>query len=140
MLATLLLPACGIVFSAEFEGTEVFRDLELEGDFVAGSPISATVTLRQPYPVPLAVSCRFEDRDISHEQRRVAFAERALAVYETVLEPDADHHLGDEDREPVDMEHRFEFTVAEPGNYFIACFTFAAPENGIGERFTIEAR
>jgi hypothetical protein len=138
LFLSLLLPACGVVFIADFEGTEVFRDIEIEGDFVAGSPISVALTVRQPYPVPVAISCRFENADISDDQRRVVFAERSLSVFETILEPNPGPGLGDEDVDPEDMEQRFEFTVDEPGEYFLACFTLAALENGIGQRFTVE--
>ena len=134
----LTLPACGIVFSAGFEGTEVFRDLELDGEFRAGSAVTATVTVTQPYAAPLAVSCRYENRDITDDQRKVAFSERALPVFDAVLEA----HTGPrpDDRENLAVETMsFEFTVSEPGDYFIACFTVAAPENGIGQRFTVEA-
>ena len=135
---TLALPACGIVFSAEFEGTEVFREMEMEGDLVAGTPIQVTVTMTQPYPVPLAVSCRYENTDITEEQRKVAFNERALPVYETVLQPRPGQAPGDDPDEMEEVRRGFELIVPEPGDYFLACFSVAAPENGIGRRFTIE--
>jgi len=138
MFIALVLPACGIVFSADFEGTEVFRDLELAGEFTAGSPVTVTVTLTQAYPVPVALYCGYEDVDISDDERQVAFSERAQPVYEAVLGANPGDPAG-EDKGAEAEALRFDFTVNEPGDYFIACFTVAAPENGIGRRFTVEA-
>src|SRR5690606_38353049 len=132
VLLCLALPACGVAFSFEFDGTEVFRDLELEGDMQPGTPIAVTLTVRQPYPVPLAISCRYENTDLTDDQRKVIFAERAIPVYDTVLPPAPESRLGEDAEDPPDIEHRFEFAVEEPGEYFIACFTVAAPEHGIG--------
>ena len=138
----LALPACGIVFSSDFEGTEVFRELVLDGDalvdgkFAVDSPIAVTLTAKRAYPVPVAVSCRYEDVDITDDQRRLAFNERALSVFDTVLDANPGQQPGD-DESVEDQVFRFEFAVTEPGDYFIACFTVAAPENGIGRGFTV---
>jgi hypothetical protein len=141
ILILLALPACGIVFSAEFDGTEVFRDFELAGEetddgfFLTGSQVEVTLTVNQGYPVPLAVSCRYENVDITDDERRVAFSERTLSVFETVLPGNPGHEPGD-DESLEDQVFEFEFMAPEPGDYFIACFVVAAPENGIGRGFT----
>ncbi len=138
----LALPACGIAFSSDFDGTEVFRDFSLDspdlvdGDFPAGSPIEVSLTVNQAYPVPVAISCRYEDVDITDDQRKVAFNERATSVFETVLPANPGHEPGDDEDVP-DQDFDFEFTVSQPGDYFIACFTVAAPENGTGRGFTV---
>jgi hypothetical protein len=133
------LPACGIAFSSDFTGTEVFRDLHLESDFLTGSPIAVELEVSVSYPVPLAISCRYEDTDITDDQRAVAFNERTTSVFETALQAQP---AGEPSQDKVgDTEtFSFEFSVPEPGDYFIACFTVASPENGIGQGFTIEER
>ena len=141
LLLLLTLPACGIVFTAEFKGTEVFREFELasdqmdDGSFLAGTPIEMRLRVNQAYPVPVGISCRYENVEITDDQRQVAFNERALPVFETVLEANPGHEPGDDDGVP-DQTFEFEFAAPEAGDYFIACFVVSAPENGIGRGFT----
>jgi hypothetical protein len=130
------LSACGIAFSSDFTGTEVFRGLHLDSDFRAGSPIAVELTVSVNYPVPLAISCRYEDTHITDDQRAVAFNERTTSVFETVLpaqpgEEPSQHNPGET------RTFNFQFSVPKPGDYFVACFTVASPENGIGQGFTI---
>ena len=142
LLLLLALPACGVVFSSDFEGTEVFREFTLDsdeaiaGEFPVGATMEVTLTVNQAYPVPVAVSCRYENVDITDDERHVAFHERALSVFETVLEANPGHHPGD-DEDIEDETFEFGFAAPEPGDYFIACFVVSAPENGIGRGFTI---
>ncbi|MND09878.1 hypothetical protein D3C83_335400 [compost metagenome] len=44
-------------------------------------------------------------------------------------------HKPDDDVE--DEELTFRFTVDEPGDYFVACITPSAAENGLGVQFDI---
>jgi hypothetical protein len=138
VLVALALPGCGIVFSADFEGTEVFRDFEVEPRVPAGSPVAVAVTVSQPYPVPLAIACAYEDVELTDDERRVAFSERAQMVFEAVLEAGPPGQAGAED-DPPEQVLTFEFIVRDAGTYFLACYTVAAPENGIGRRFRAEA-
>lgn len=141
VLLLLSLPACGVIFSAEFEGTEVFRQFALDspnlvdGYFPVGTPIEVTFKVNQAYPVPLGITCRYENVDITDDQRQVAFNERAIPVFETVLEANPGNDPGDDEEIP-DQTFEFEFPAPEVGDYFIACFVIAAPENGIGRGFT----
>lgn len=145
LLFTVILlasPACGVQFSATFEGTEVFREFalgsddEVNGEFPSGSEVDVAVTLRQAYPVPLRISCGYENVDITDDERKVAFNERAITVFETTLPANPEYDPPDyEDVE--DQVFNFSFSEPEAGDYFIACFTVAAPENGIGRGFTI---
>ena len=143
VLLLLTLPACGVMVGASSEGTEVFREFALAGDetddgyFPEGSTIDVMLTVNQAYPVPVAVSCRYENVDITDDERRVAFNERAISVFETVLPANPDSEPGDDDG-VRDQTFEFEFAAPEPGDYFIACSTLAAPENGIGRGFTVE--
>jgi len=140
-LILLSLPACGIDFRSEFDGTEIFREFALDsesmrgGEFIAGTPIEVTLSANQAYPVPIAISCRYENVDITDDQRQVAFNERALSVFETVMEANPGHHPGETETDVRVFE--FDFMVMEPGDYFVACFTVAAPENGIGRGFAV---
>ena len=118
----------------------MFREFQLGGDtkagsFRAGSPIEVTLTVNQAYPVPIAVSCRYENVDITDDKRRLAFNERTLSVFETVLAANPGHEPG-EDEDVEDQIFEFEFVAPKPGDYFIACFVVAAPENGIGLGFS----
>jgi hypothetical protein len=122
------------VFGSPDPSTEVFRDIELDGDFVPGGEIEVTLEVTQAYPVPLAISCRYENTDITEDQERVAFNERTKSVYEGVLQANPGHEPGDEVGERT---IRFTFSESELGDYFIACFTVASPENGIGQGFPI---
>lgn len=137
LLLVVSLPACGVVISAGSEGTEVFKDFEVAGDFTPGSTVQVTVEVAQPYPVSLEINCAWEDTDLDDDERAVAFEERATVVYETILEANPDADPGEEES-AVESTIEFEFEVDEPATYFIACFTVAAPENRIGERFTVE--
>ena len=140
-LLLLTLPACGVVFSSAFDGTEIFREFALDsdsivdGEFIAGRPIEVTLRVSPVYPVPVAVSCRYEDVNITDDQRQVSFNERATSVFEVVLAENQDDRPGDTGAEVLTYE--FEFDAPQPGDYFIACFTVAAPENGIGRGFTV---
>lgn len=134
-LALLLLPACGVQFGGSFEGTEVFKDLELEGDRFANRELVLALEVNQAYPIPVRIACYYEDREnLTEDQEKVAFQERATLIGERVLPAsDADSPGDDVPRETL----RFAFSVPEPGNYFAACLTPAAPENGIGVEFDL---
>lgn len=116
-----------------FEGTEVFKSIVLQGDFTPNSVIDLRVEMEQPYEVPVWISCRYEDTDITDEERRIQFNERTISVYENTFEPGPG--ITSEESNPHVVE--FGFQVPEPGDYFIACFTGAAPEHGIGQGFSI---
>ena len=84
LLALLLaLPACGVSFRTEFKGTEVFKSISVSGNRVVGSELTLNLEVAQPYPVPVQVSCYFENEDdLTDDQKMVAFQERAAKVGE----------------------------------------------------------
>jgi hypothetical protein len=131
-----MLPACGVSFRSDFNGTEVFKDISLSGDRVAGNELTLKVTVAQPYPVPLKISCYYEDYDsLSDDQKSVAFQERAPVIGETILPPNE----GSNPQDKADKQAlSFKFTPGQAGDYFVACLTPAAPENGYGMAFTVK--
>ena len=135
LLALLLLPACGVSFITTFDGTELFKKLELQGDLYANRELILAVEVNQAYPVPVRVACYYEDQEhLTKEDRKVAFQERATLIGERVLDAsDADSPGDDVPRQTL----RFTFSIPEAGKYFAACLTPASPENGIGVSFEL---
>jgi hypothetical protein len=135
VLSIALLPACGVQFGGSFEGTELFKDLEVEGDLFANRELIISLEVNQAYRVPVQVACYYEDREnLTDDEKRVAFQERAVRIGERVLEPsDAESPGDDVPRETL----RFPFSIPVPGTYFAACLTPASPENGIGTEFEL---
>jgi hypothetical protein len=136
LLALLLLaPACGVSFGGGSEDTELFKDIEMEGDLYANRELVLSVEVNQAYPVPVKVACYYEDPDnLSEDEEKVAFHERAILIGERVL-PASDADSPDEDVPNETL--RFAFSVPQPGSYFAACLTPASPENGIGVDFEL---
>jgi hypothetical protein len=135
LLALLLLPACGVSFVSSFDGTELFKKLELQGDLYANRELILAVDVNQAYPVPVRVACYYEDREhLSKDEKKVAFQERATLIGERVLDAsDAESPGDDVQRQTL----RFTFAIPEAGKYFAACLTPASPENGIGVSFEL---
>ncbi|HLF79444.1 MAG TPA: hypothetical protein VJB57_18335 [Dehalococcoidia bacterium] len=133
LLLALLLPpltACGVSFSETFDGTEMFKTISLAGERAPNAQLTVTVAFTQTYPVPVELACFYESGDkLSDDDYRVAFQERAKRIGEVVLPP----YTPPLKREVVS----FDFSVPEPGNYFLACLTPAAADNGLGLLFTI---
>ncbi|HEX5369806.1 MAG TPA: hypothetical protein VFY10_10375 [Dehalococcoidia bacterium] len=131
-----VLAACNVAIFSNFDGTESLKELKLDGDFVAGHPLTISIEVNDAYPVPVRIACYYEDPDaVSDDQKRILFEERATEIGETVLPASPDTKPKDEvERQTLS----FPFTLDQPGNYFAACITPASPENGIGESFTIE--
>jgi hypothetical protein len=128
---------CGVSFHDQFFGTELFRSLEIDGEKVVDSDLTVTIMYTQGYPVPVRVACYYEDGSrLTEDQQKLAFQERATKVGETVL-PAAEG-----ERPGTDLPEKklsFHFSIDEPGNYFLACLTPAAPENGLGQAFEIRS-
>jgi hypothetical protein len=127
-----VLAGCGVSFHEDFDGTELFKTIWLSGDRVVDSTLTVTLTVTQTYAVPLELACYYENSDkLTDDDYRVAFQERAKRIGEAVLEPYAP---------PLEREVlTFDFSVPEPGKYFLACMTPASPDNGLGVQFTVRA-
>jgi hypothetical protein len=134
-LALFGLTACGITFSSGFDGTEMFKAIELTGDRHPGAELTVILGIELTYPVPVEIACFYEDEDnVTEDMQKLPFHERARPAGSTVLEPVRDTTPG------ADVERQelsFRFRAPEPGDYFIACLTPAAPENGIGVDFKV---
>lgn len=136
IVLSLVLAACGVIFRADFDGTEVFRRLEIEGERTAGSELTVRIEVQQGYPVPLRIGCFYENTDdLTGDQRNLVFQERAVLFGERVLPPAPDGRPWDKDRRRQTLT--FRFTPPRAGEYFVACATPAAPENGLGRALTI---
>ena len=137
LLLLLALPACGVSFRSNFSGTEVFKGIAISGDRVAGSELTLTVQVAQPYPVPLQIACYFEAEDtLTEDQKNVAFHERAPKIGETVLPP----NVGSNPQDKVEKQTlTYKFTPKRAGTYFAACLTPGASDNGYGVSFTVRA-
>jgi hypothetical protein len=124
-----------VQFGSSFDGTELFKDIDVEGDLYANRKIALTVEVNQAYALPVRIACYYEDREnLTDDEKKVAFQERATLIGERVL-PASDAESPGEDvpRETL----RFAFAIPAPGSYFAACLTPAAPENGIGVEFEL---
>jgi hypothetical protein len=138
LLLLLALPACGVSFRNEFKGTEVFKSISISGERVAGGELTLSVEVAQPYPVPVTVTCYFENEDgLTDDQKMVAFQERAAKIGETVLPANVDSNPQDKVEK---QKLTFKFIPETAGDYFAACMTPGAPENGYGTAFTVKAR
>jgi hypothetical protein len=136
LVPLLLVLSCGVTFGSDFEGTELFEELQVAGERVAGAQLTVNLFVTQAYPVPVKVACYYEDAKLSEEDKKVNFEERARFIGETVLPPAAGRKPDDE----VPAQRlSFTFSIAEPGRYFLACLTPGAAENGIGVSMTIRA-
>ena len=137
LLLLLALPACGVSFRSNFSGTEVFKGISISGDRVVGSELTLTVTIAQPYPVPLQISCYYEDEDsLTEDQKNIAFQERAPLIGQTVLPA----NVGSNPQDKVEKQTlTYKFTPRQPGTYFAACLTPGAADNGYGTSFTVRA-
>ncbi len=136
-LAVLALTACGVSFSDAYTGTETFKGLSLSGERRVGSELTIHLQVSQVYPVPVRIACYYEDGDrLTDDQKKMAFEERATFIGDTVLQPEA---LGTPTKKAVSQPISFQFSVPEPGSYFLACLTPAAVENGWGLEFKISS-
>jgi hypothetical protein len=136
VLLTALGVACGVTFGAPEEGTEVFKGLEVRGERVGGAPLTVSVEVTQCYPLPVRIGCYYEDdARLTDDEKKLAFAERATLIGETVL-PAAT--TGRPDEATAVQTISFDFQIDEAGDYVVACLTPAAPENGWSVRLQIE--
>jgi hypothetical protein len=137
LVLLLALPACGVSFRSEFKGTEVFKSISVSGNPVAGSELTLNVEVAQPYPVPVQIACYFENEDsLTDDQKMVAFQERAAKIGEIVLPA----NVNSDPQDKVEKQKlTFKFKPETPGDYFAACVTPGAPDNGYGTSFTVKA-
>src|SRR5687767_6951144 len=136
LLLLLALPGCGVSFRSNFTGTEIFKSVSLSGERVVGSELTLNLVVTQPYPVPVQIACYAENQDnLTDDQKSVIFHERAPLVGQVVLEPRVG---GDpQDKNVEKRELSFKFTPSDAGEWFVACLTPGAAENGYGMAFKV---
>lgn len=122
-LLASLLSACGVDFGSGQEGTELFASLTVEGERVAGSPLTLRLDYTQIYPAPIAVRCFLEQDD-----------EEVQAIGESTVPP---HPEGGPEATPTPGIIELTFAVERPGSYWVVCETPADENNAIGERLEI---
>jgi hypothetical protein len=139
-LAAIGLTACGVAFSSSFTGTEMFKGIDVSGDRIEGAELTVNVTITPVYPVPVEVACYYEDGDhVSEDMQKIAFHDRAILAGKTTVEAAAEGVTPGDDDAPREQVS-FPFTPPAAGDYFIACLTPAAPDNGIGVNFEVKPR
>ena len=137
LVLLLLATGCGVRFSDGFDGTELFKDIELSGERRPGAELTLTLRLASIYPVPVSIGCFYEaEAGLTDDERRLSFPERATKIGETMLAASPDR-LADAADAPTETR-RFRFAAPAPGAYLLACLTPAAAENGYGLSFEIE--
>lgn len=135
LVALLFLSACGVAFSDDFDGTELFKGISLSGERVPGAELTVHLRINNGYPVPVRIGCYYEDpKTVTKEQEELAFNERATLIGETVLPAQEGRRP---DKKYPGQELSFSFAAPEAGSYFLACFTPAAKDNGLGLNFKI---
>ncbi len=116
---------CGVDFGGAAEGTELFADLKIEGEQVAGREITVELDYTQVYPVNIEVRCWLEQKG-----RRV----KVIGDGTIPLNPE-----GQPEATPTPGTLTFQFTADGAGEYWVVCRTPADETNAIGERLELGA-
>lgn len=129
ILAAFLGLGCGIDFTSSPLEADIFEEMEIDGDFTAGSVLTLSLEYQQPYPVEVVVQCVLLDDE----------GETELAQLLTV-EVGANPNGGTVDEAtPVPGNAETQFLAPdEPGEYIVECATVRDDENKIGELIEIE--
>jgi hypothetical protein len=126
VLLSCIIAGCGITFAGPDEGNDFFTALDVTGDKTAGSPMTAAVAFETFYPVPVDIVCELRQEKSLIGQIGVG---QAPAIPGD-LTPD-------DDRVPGNFS--FNFTLDEPGDFKVECYTRDDEANFIIEEFTIIA-
>ena len=142
-LFALLLVGCGITLGADDEESEIFRDLALKGDLIAGGSTTLTLNYEQPYPVDVPIVCDL----LAAEERTQPVAtpaegvdaRRVLRILSESLPANAEGGpVGEATPEAGAVEQLFVLPDVA-GRYRLRCFTPAAERNKIERLITIVA-
>jgi hypothetical protein len=164
LLGAAVLIGCGISVDAGDPETEVFRDLELDGEFVTGGLLNLSLYHAQIYTVPVNINCEVIAVDDSLVPTPIATATEtptlAPGVTPTSLPLPAPRETPENrvmdfmvdslqpneeggpvgEATPVLGSVEFEFRAPDlPGDYVLRCYTPQDDNNSISEPFTIEA-
>jgi len=129
------LPACGVDFNGEPDGTELLRSVRIEGERVAGSELTLTLAVTQAYPVPVRVGCYYEPkRPETTELKRFSIDERGTRVGEMILDASTARSAGEK---VPQQDLTFSFKAPVAGSYKLTCITPSASTNKLEAYFTI---
>ena len=136
-LLILATAACGVRLTNAGGDYEMFEGIRLAGERRAGVELTLSVTLASAYPVPVRIACFYEDYDsLSDDEKTLAFEERAVKIGEAVIPPVPGGRPPGKDAPEQTIS--FRFSAPRAGEYFLACNTPAAADNGFGLSFEIE--
>ena len=122
LLMALLLAGCGISFGND-DGSELFDEIRVLGEPVAGQEMRMEVTYEQRYPLPVTISCFL---------KRPGHSLRLLGRDTLPANPDIS-----EEPEPEEGRSTFRFRPDRPGRYKALCNTPLDFENAIGKEFRV---
>lgn len=159
-LLVLLGTGCGITLSAGDQDTEIFRQLTLEGDFVAGANVVLTLTYTRQYNVDLRFECDLlaldddlidgpdasptptlepgvEPTALSIPKTRPTPKTKIADIFGDTLPPnEAGGPVGEATPEAGVVKRDFQ-APDEPGRYVVRCYTPLDQNNVIFEDLTI---
>jgi hypothetical protein len=137
LVLLLVLPACaGVSLREPGDEGELFKDISLAGERLAGKQLTVTISVSQGYPVPVRVACYFENPSkLTPAQLQLPREERATKIGETLL-PAKQGGIPKEGGELQQLNYAF--AVPEAGDYLLLCSTPAAPDNRMRLRFRVE--
>lgn len=135
VLLSLFIAACGITLSIENSGSEIFKELTIEGELTAGEELALSLAYEQPYPVEILVVCDLLDPLAEDED-----AEELARILSQSVAPNSAGGPPDEATpEPGTIQQTFA-APASPGLYLVRCRTEADEDNAIFEEIKIVAR
>jgi hypothetical protein len=149
LVMALVAFGCGISLTSGEEGTEIFQDLRLTGEFMTGGSLQLVLSYEQPYPVDIGVECALFGADA--RTRRLAtptptgtpdIRQRFRAnkvtrlLYETIPANPDGGPVGEATPVPGTIEHGFT-APSVPGVYRVVCFTPADSHNAIKRTFVV---
>ena len=158
----LLVAACGIDFGEASSETEIFKGLTIDGPFVAGEPLTVTLSYAQQYAVALQIKCDLlSDEDIPTVTPlptgtvspltlrrtpeptlpriplvRPTPTNKVREIFGTTLQPNEEGGPVGE-ATPVLDTIELRFFAPEPGEYRVWCYTPRDLTNAIFENLTI---
>ena len=149
VVTALIALGCGISLTAGEEGTEIFQDLQVTGDFVTGGALQLVLIYEQPYPADIAVECALLGADARTKRlatptptgtpdirQRFQANKITRLLYETIsANPDGGPI---DEATPIPGMIEYGFTAPSvPGTYRLVCYTPADSNNAIKRTFVI---
>ena len=84
-MISVLGSACGVTFGRSEEGNDFFTSLDVSGEKVVGSPLTAALAYETFYPVPVDITCELrQGKDLVLEIGRAAISPPAIVTGSTI--------------------------------------------------------